>query len=161
LQSQHLVQVDKIVSFDSAPALLFPVFILIIGHRDRVPHDFQVLEVGLAVAQFLVVRLFQLEESFQVVEFLSFLLDLRQFDVILVDEGVCVANLLETFRIRVVKGTSGQEILTEYLHFLSETDQVFLDVSGLLGLQGQNVRFDLEHLLCGLVEQGLGVVDSL
>ena len=105
--------------------------------------------------------LFQFEETFQIVKVLGFLLDLSELDVVLVNQGISVADQLEAVLVLVLKRQSGQEFLTEILHLLAESHKVLLDIGGFLGLQRKDIRLDLEDLLCRFVEEGLGVVNSL
>jgi hypothetical protein len=161
LELEDLVLLDQRVSLHSSPGLGLPVLVLMVDHSDRIPHDFEVFQIGLAVSKFLVLGLFQFEQFFEIVEVVGFLLDVGQFQVVFVNKSISHVDHFEALLAVVVKRQSGQEFLSESFHFLAELDQILLDIGSFLSLQGQNISFDLEHLLGSLIEKSLGVVNSL
>lgn len=107
-----------------------------VDHGNSVPDHLQVLEVRLAVSQVLVFGLFQFEELLETVEVGGFLLDLAQFHVIFVNQGIGHVNYFEgVLAGSVVERQGAVEEGSEFLHFLLEFDQLLLDIGGFLGLE--------------------------
>jgi hypothetical protein len=146
---------------DLPPGLILPIIILNIDQRDDIPHRLQILQIGHALLQWLVLPHVQLKQVFELGVLLGLVFEVLQLGVVIVDDFVFVLDLGEGDGVVVAVWQVGFEIGLEVVHLLREVVEFLLDLYALLDDKSEDILLNLVNLLIGLIEGGKPSLDTL